>query len=154
MGDNPNTISGSIYDDTLQGTDQDDTFVYEGGSDIILALDGFDSLEIPESAVNFKSGQIDNLLSIFPGSHFTKYGDVVIRAENLESVSFIDSSWNYDFSVSPSSTLFGTVGSDDLTGNDADDKIDGLGGEDIIDGSFGTDASTYLIMSRNHYALT
>ena len=35
--DNPNTISGSIYDDTLQGTDQDDTFVYEGGSDIILA---------------------------------------------------------------------------------------------------------------------
>ena len=77
IADNPNTISGSIYDDNLQGTDQDDTFVYEGGNDIILALDGFDSLEIPESAVNFKSGQIDNLLSIFPGSHFIKYGDVL-----------------------------------------------------------------------------
>ena len=90
--DNPNTIFGTIYDDTIQGTNEDNTFVYEGGSDIILALDGFDSLEIPESAGNFKSGQIDNLLSIFPGSHFTKHGDVVIRAENLESVSFIDSS--------------------------------------------------------------
>ena len=98
--------------------------------------------------MNFKSGQIGNLLSIFPGSHFIKYGDVVIRAENLESVSFIDSSWNYDFSASPSSTIFGTAGSDNLTGTDADDKIDGLGGEDIIDGSFGTDLSTSLIMSK------
>ena len=62
--DNSTIISGSIYDDVLEGTIDDDVFMYEGGNDIILAQDGSDNLEILESVENFKSNQIDNLLSI------------------------------------------------------------------------------------------
>ena len=137
--DNITLISGTIYNDVLLGTENNDQFLYEGGSDIFRGFNGNDEITINDSVNNFSWNIIDDILSIKPSEYFQKYGDVILRAEDVELVSFYNGQIDTGLINSDEDIIFGTTSDDFLIASDADERIDGIGGEDKIDGGFGED---------------
>ena len=79
-------------------------------------------------------------MSIKPNQFFDKYGDIILRAEDVELVNFYMSEIDTGLINSVEDIIFGTTGNDNIIATDANERIDGIGGEDKIDGGFGDDA--------------
>ena len=137
--DNSTVVIGTIYNDVLLGTENDDEFLYEGGSDIFKGFNGNDEITINDSISNFNWNIIDDILSVKPSEYFNKYGDVILRAEDVELVSFYNGQIETGLINSDENIIFGTTSDDNLIATNANERIDGIGGEDKIDGGFGDD---------------
>ena len=139
---------GTKNSDILHGSSADDKFSYLGGNDIIFGGLGVDSFTIHGVAASeFGVKVINNLTSISSLSSST-YGNVHIRALDIEKVIWAGSELataNLSATVyNEKSLIFGTVLDDELTGTSESDIFDGLSGNDLIDGKEGEDTVVFF----------
>ena len=140
-------ITGTIHSDVIEGTSGNDQFIYLGGNDIVYAAEGEDNFSISGvTSSEFELNQINNLTTLNSLNSST-YGNVSIRALDLEEVTWAGQTYDLngfsEISFDKDNLTFGTIFSDKITGSAEQDYIDGLGGADIINGGSGTD---YIIM--------
>jgi small basic protein len=141
-------IYGTKNSDILHGSSSEDKFSYLGGNDIIFGGLGVDSFTIHGVAASeFGVKVINNLTSISSLSSST-YGNVHIRALDIEKVIWAGSELataNLSKSFyNEKSLIFGTVLDDTLTGTSESDIFDGLSGNDLIDGEEGEDTVVFF----------
>ncbi|MYM68112.1 hypothetical protein GTP45_14905 [Pseudoduganella sp. FT55W] len=112
-------LEGSVYSDTFNGSEADETFISNGGSDSISGGDGFDVLIY---------GGKQN----FTGSLATSTGSSADGAITFSGIEALGGGAGNDSLTGSSKAdiLGGFLGNDTLTGGAGDDTLFGLGGDD------------------------
>ena len=134
-----NVIDDSSGNSTLQGTDAEDTFVFEAGNgdDTITGFtDGQDLIDL--SAFPTISGFTDLLFESDDTGvkiDLTAHGGGTIFLQGF-SIANLSSK---DFVFREDQTLTGDANDNTLTGDTGDDTIKGRGGDDTLDGGAGVD---------------
>lgn len=127
---NIEAIKATGFNDTLVGTNADETFVAGAGKDVINMGGGWDRLAFFDVGENAPGG---HGISVNLGQTNTIIDDGYGNAENATGVEAIDGSMFGD-------RILGNNGSNRFWGNDGNDTLMGGGGEDWLDGAEGRDS--------------
>ena len=132
-------IEGTLYNDTLSGTDADDFFDSKGGDDVIDGGLGNDTLLIFEDAATFDISTLAGVTKITGNYGSGDYSYDTIISINNQSVLFDDGAVNLETSDTSRKIVIGTKEKDVLIGTDDDDIFEPWDGNDDINGLNGSD---------------
>ena len=137
-------LTGSIYDDHLIGTDQnniiegglgDDVLAGLAGDDTLRGGEGNDSVSYEYVADNGSNTGVTIDLTLTGAQDTVRDGqDILEDIEGVVGTDFNDTL----LGSSAGNTLIGGDGDDRLEGKEGDDILDGGDGDDVLDGGSGT----------------
>ncbi|WP_160754125.1 calcium-binding protein [Qipengyuania algicida] len=126
------SLFGTPDNDTIVGTEFDDTITYVGGFDTIDGGEGIDLLQFSGSSQDYMiSNEPDGTLGIF-----LLYDKGGASAVNVETLYFAGDDTTIAVADLPA---LGTSGNDSITGSNLAEELYGYGGDDVIDGLGGYD---------------
>lgn len=137
-------VEGTDYDDQLEGTAADETFVGGAGSDAINVRGGYDTAVYSGAIADYLvSHNPDGSIAVahlasgidtdtLTGIETLKFGDVTLALSDLPALG-----------TDGNDVITGSARSDHLYGFGGDDQFIGGAGDDIIDGGDGMDQARY-----------
>ncbi|MEY8881336.1 hypothetical protein [Donghicola sp. XS_ASV15] len=141
---NIESVSGSLYGDTLVGNDENNSFAGYKGYDTIDGGGGTDWLRYD---IDYRLGGTKGIVvNLAQGSGYDGWGnrDTISNFENVETGDANDSVTgdagdNYFWLSGGNDTAYGRAGDDSLYGKDGNDLLDGGAGDDYIRPGAGVD---------------
>ena len=137
------SVTGSVFSDTLTGNAQANTLVGGGGNDVLTGLEGGDVLSggagSDTASYLLSDATVAVNLTNLAGAGGHASGDVLVNVENVTGSAFGD----LLVGDAMDNVLAGASGGDLILGLDGDDTIAGGDGGDVMTGGAGNDSFVF-----------
>ncbi|GJM02808.1 MAG: hypothetical protein DHS20C08_13090 [Rhodomicrobium sp.] len=149
---NVETIIGTSFVDSFNGSSNNETFIGGGGADLLFGNDGDDTLTGGEGADTLDGGSGDDIAS-YEGSNAAVTIDLInqlatggeAEGDSLTNIEGAIGSANSDLLIGDdfANSLSGRGGDDIIFAGAGNDKVEGGQGADTLDGGSGNDTLSY-----------
>jgi Ca2+-binding RTX toxin-like protein len=147
-------FDGGAGNDVAFGTWRGDSYLMNGGNDVINLFDQWDSITSPNTICGSGSDVVNFRVNNNPGASLTNYDCETVNGgagnDFIDSTNFPQNSVNVTggagndllIGSNGNDTMSGNAGNDTIRGNDGNDIINGNGGNDSLSGNAGDDTMT------------